>query len=311
MLHQETKGEFLGGNAEVLDAGESVEGTTGEVAVHTHLIEASHNVVAALVVAVAHFQHGRSAIYQSLDTGLLGRNGRADHGVRMHLHHLLDEFLRAAGIAQAQARHGKGLGETMQQQRALLHTRQRGDGSMLLLIIAQFGVNLICEHKQVILHANGSNRLQRLARSDGARRVRREIQHQHLGARGNGGLQLGWIQGKEVVNTRLHRLGGAVRHHHCGGIAHITGLVVQHLIPRVQQTAQRQVDSLTHTHGGQNLTQRVVLHMEEIRHILADSAAQALQAIVTGVGCVPLLQGGNSSLADIPRSHEIRLTDAQ
>ncbi len=199
----------------------------------------------------------------------------------------------------------------MQQQCALLHTRQGCNGSVLLLIITKLGVNLIRQHKEVVLHTDGSNLLQRLARSNRTRGVRGKIQHQHLGTRGNGSLQFGWIQCKKIINTRLHRLGRTVSHHHRGSVAHIAGLMVQHLIPWIQQTTQRQVNSLAHSHRGQNLTQRVIFHMEEIRHILADSAAQTLQAIVTCVSRMSLLQGRNGSLADIPRGHEIRLANAQ
>ena len=39
--------------------------------------------------------------------------------------------------------------------------------------------------------------------------------------------------------------------------------------------------------------------------------AQAFQTVVAGVGRTPFLQGGDSCLADIPRSYEIRLANPE
>ena len=73
--------------------------------------------------------------------------------------------------------------------------------------------------------------------------------------------------------------------------------MVENLIPGIEQTAQCQINSFAHAYRGQNLAQGVVLHVKKISHILANRAAQSLQTIVAGIGCVSLFQRGNGGLS--------------
>ena len=199
----------------------------------------------------------------------------------------------------------------MQQQGALLHTGQRGDGGVAHAVVTQLGVDFIRQHKDVMLHTYLRNAVERLQGRDGARGIGGEVEHEHLGARRDGRLQLVRVQGKEVLDAGLNGHGHAVRHLYGGGVAHIHRLVVNHLVPGVQQAAQGQVDGLADADGGENLAGGVIAHAEERGHIGSDGLAQGEQAVVAGVGGVPFLQGEDGGLPDVPGGHEIGLADAQ
>ena len=83
---------------------------------------------------------------ERLDSGILCDDAGAHDGVLVHLHHGIDERRRTAGVADAEAGHGISLRETVQEDGALGHARQRGDGHVFSLE-GQLRIDLVGENQ--------------------------------------------------------------------------------------------------------------------------------------------------------------------
>ena len=125
---------------------------------------------------------------QGLEGGLLAEGGGAEHGVLVDLHHGLDEFGGAAGIAEPEAGHGPGLGEAVQEDRALAQARQAHNAGVGR-VVSQFAVNLVGDDDEVALAGEGGDVLEVGPAHNGAGGVVGEIEHQDLGAGGDLGLE--------------------------------------------------------------------------------------------------------------------------
>lgn len=130
------------------------------MAVHSYFIEPLHQVVTPLAVAFPHLEHGIRAVFQCLNGRFLRGDGRAEHGVLVDFHHGGDEGLRPAGVTEAESRHRKGLGDAVQQQRALPHARQGGNGDVRLAVVPQFAVDFIRQHNEIVLDADARDFLE-------------------------------------------------------------------------------------------------------------------------------------------------------
>ena len=87
--------------------------------------------------------------------------------------------------------------------------------------------------------------------------------------------------------------------------------MVEHLITRIEQGAQGEIDGLADAHGHEHLGLRLVGHAEVFLDVGGDLGAQLGQAQVGGVAGVALFERVHGGLADVPGRDEIRLADAQ
>ncbi len=113
-LLQQLHRKFLARQAGATDVREHIKRTTGKVAIQPDFIEAFHEEIAPLVVAVAHLDHRRLPVFQRLDRGVLTHDRRAEHRVLVDLHHRLDDRLRCARVAKPESGHGEGFGKSVQ-----------------------------------------------------------------------------------------------------------------------------------------------------------------------------------------------------
>ena len=93
-----------------------------------------------------------------------------------HRRRLIDERRRRAGVADAEPGHGPAFGKSMQEYGPLAHPRKRGDRHMLRAIVGQFSVDFVREDDEVMLLAEGGDRLKCFTRHGRAGRVGREIE---------------------------------------------------------------------------------------------------------------------------------------
>ena len=281
------------------------------MAVHADFIKALHQVIPTLAVAFPHLQHGGCPVFQCFNGRLLGSNGGAEHGILMNFHHGGNKRFRTAGIPQPEPRHGECLGKSVQQERALLHPRQRSYGNMRLAVITQFTVNFIRQHDEVVPDADAGDFLKGFHRGHRSGRIRREVEHQHLGPRCNGRFQHLRVQGEKIPFACRHGGSYAVGHIDAGGIGDITGFVIKNLVPRIQNGTESEIYGFAYAYRHQHFAQGVVVDMEESVHVFDDGTAQGFQPIVGSVGGVPLFQGVNGRFPYVPRRHEVRLPYAQ
>jgi hypothetical protein len=180
-------------------------------------------------------------------------------------HHRLDDRLRRAGITEAEAGHREGLGKPVQQDRPLAHSRQRGDGNVRLIVVAEFAVDLIGEHDQVVLDGEFRDAFEVLARGAGTGRVGREIEHQHprFGVMAFASASGFSENPSSLVVTTGDR--HAMGHDDARTVGNIARLVVNHLVAGIEQGAQGDVDRLGNADRDEHLARRIVGNTEEIR----------------------------------------------
>lgn len=129
-LAEEADGELLAGEAAAGDAGEDVEGAEWLEAVEAHLVEAVDDEVAAELVLAAHGLDVGGALLEGLDGGILCGAGGAEDAVLVDFHHGVREDGGGAGVADAEAGHGECLGEAVEEDGAVSHTGEGGDGDV-------------------------------------------------------------------------------------------------------------------------------------------------------------------------------------
>ena len=229
----------------------------------------------------------------------------------MDFHHGVGEDGGRASIPDAEPGHGESLGKAVQEDRALLHSRQRGDGDVLGVVVGQFAVNLVGEDHEVVLDAKRRDLRQLLAGLRAAGWVGREIEHQHAAAgcdlRGDGFRR----DAELVFRTGGDRHGNAVGEDDARVVAHITRLVVEHFIAGIQDGAQGQVDRLGNANGHDHLGLRIIRNAEMFLDVFGDGGAQGGCAEVGSVARAALFQGVNGGFADVPGRVEVWLANAK
>ena len=182
LLDEQVFGKFFIRIAARRDVREDVEGAFRLEARETEFLETVVDEATAAVVFGDHLFHVLFAAAQSFDGGNLRRDGGAEHRVLMDLRHGGDEVGVAERIADAPARHGVGLGEAVQENRALLHAGQRGKRRVLHAAVGEVAVDFIGDDDEVVLFSEGGDLLKVVLRHDGARRVVRVADQKRLRA---------------------------------------------------------------------------------------------------------------------------------
>ena len=281
------------------------------MAIEPGIVERAHQEIATLVVTRTHLLHSRRAVFECFERGVLAHDRCAEHRVLVNFHHRLDDRLRRAGITKAETGHGKRLGKSVKQNRALAHPGKRGDREVRLLVVAEFTVDLIGDHHQIVLDGELRNAFEVGPGGAGSSRVGREIEHQHPRTRRDGGGEVFRAQRKTVLSLGLNRHRNPMRHDDARAVGHIARLVIDHFIARVHQRAQGEIDGFGNAHGDQNLTRRIIADVKEILDIPRNRASQCQGAEVRGVGRLAFFQRINRRLANVPRRREIRLAHTQ
>ena len=96
-----------------------------------------------------------------------------------------------------------------------------------------------------------------------------------------------------------------------GCIADIAGLVVDHLIARVEHRAQGQVQRLADTDRHQHLGLRIIADPKVLLDVAGDAFPQLQQAQVGSVLSPTAFEGVDRRLTDVPGRGEVRLAHAQ
>ena len=195
----------------------------------------------------------------------------------MDAHHRLDQFRRAAGVADAEAGHRVGLGKAVQKNRALGHAGQRRDAGVLPLK-GQLGVNLVGDHEQVVALGQAGDRLERLAGHRAAGGVGGEVQHERLGLGRDCLLDRLGGDGESVLSEARHGHRHAVGQRDAGRVADIARFVVNDLIAGIDDGPQRDVERLADADADEDLRLRIVAHAESPGDVAADGRTQLGQA---------------------------------
>src|SRR6266508_674036 len=144
-------GKFLRWPAGLRDVWENIERSLGQTAGETFdLVEAGDHHVAPFFEFGAHRVHRLLVSTQRLDAGDL----REARGARVRVSHQTSDMRREIGahhaVAHAPTGHGISLGETVEQNAALLHPIDRHDG-MMLTLENQSAVDLVAQYHDVAI----------------------------------------------------------------------------------------------------------------------------------------------------------------
>ena len=198
----------------------------------------------------------------------------------------------------------------MEEDRALAHPGQRGDGDVVAFE-REFGVDLVRSNQEVLLDGELGDGLELGTVGGAAGRVRREIQDEQLAARLPGGAEGGWIERELVGSHGANRDGFGVAERDARRVAHVAGLVVEHLVAGIQGRAEQDVEGFGDANGAENLGLGIILRAVVLGDIAGDLLAELLGAAVIRVGGAALLERSDRGFTDMVRRDEVGLADAQ
>ena len=203
LLEEEALGELLVVEAAARDAGEGVEGALRLDEVEAHLAAALDDQLAAAGVLADHAERVLFAALQRLDGGVLGGGGSGHHDVLVHLHHRVDQARRGADPAEAPAGHRVGLREAAEEDRALLHARDRREADVLDAV-DEAVVDLVRDDEEVVALDDVGDRLEAGAVHDGAGGVRRIAEEHRLRLVGDRRFEVAGVELEAVRCGRRH-----------------------------------------------------------------------------------------------------------
>ena len=118
-------------------------------------------------------------------------------------------------------------------------------------------------------------------------------------------------QGEAVLREGGQQHALPARQQGSGAVGDVAGVRDQHLVARVHQHPQSQVDGLRRADGDEDLRLGVVFEAEPNVEIVRDGLPELRRARVGSVSGLPRPKGRHGRVPDMPGGDEIRLTDAQ
>lgn len=312
---EEGVGKLLAVHARGLHAGEGIERASGFEAGKPHGIEPVHKVSAAFVILLSHLGDlGETVLkggIEGCESCVLCRGGRAHNAILVDLVNDVDDGLGSADIAQSPARHCEGFGEAADDDGALSHAFERGDGAELDAVVDQLAVDLVRENDKVVFEDDGGEFFEVALLHDRAGGVVGECDEYGFGAGGDRLLDLLHIELELVLDVALDADGRRSGEGDEGGVAHKARFGNEHLVAGGAHRSERGVESLGRADGDDDLACGIVAHADETVKIFAYRLAQFHE---TGVGCVLSLafeDAVDRRLAERAGGDEVGFADAQ
>ena len=181
---------------------------------------------------------------------------------------------------------------------------------MLLAAVREVAVDLVGDDDEVVLLGEGGNREQVLARHDGARRVVRVADEQHLRLWRHVLLELVRRDAELILDLGRHGDGLAAREDRAGLIGDVARLRDEDFVARREDGAHDEVERLADADRHEDVRVSIVGAVVLLLVVLGNLLAQLGQAAVGRVRGVALLKAVDAALADGPRRDEVRLADA-
>ena len=248
---------------------------------------------------------------QCLNRRVLRSRRRAHDGKLVNLGDLLHQSGRTAGKPHAPSRHGKGLGESVDHHRALLHALHCRRRNMALAAEGQFRIDFIGKHQYVRPAQDFRQRFQIHPFHNAARWVAGIRQNQQLGAVGQRAAQHFGGHAEVMLRRGFQNYGNPARQPHERLVADIARLRNDDLIPGADHRADCPVDGFRAAHRDQNLVRRVVGKPVFALHPVRNFLPQLFQTAIGGIARFSRLQREDARLADLPRGRKIGFSHAE
>ena len=297
---------------QLLNVHHHIEGAVGPNAADAlDLVHAVHHVVAALLERLPHILHRLLGTGQGGRRGFLGDGTGGADAVAQIVADQLGDVGGGGHIADAPAGHGIGLGDTVDQQGALLDLgADGGQADKLLVVIDEVVIDLVGDHIQVILHTHLGDGLQLTAGVHHAGGVGGIVQDHALGFGGDGGSQL-FRSDLEVLRLRgLHHHRHAAHHPDQFDVTHPVGSGQDHLVAGIHQRPQGRIDTGLGAAGHGDL-RRLIVHAAVLLQPLTYGLTQLHGACGGSVFGIVVLDRLDAGLFDVVGGGEIRLTGAE
>ena len=293
-----------------MDRGEDVERAFRFETVQAHVAEPLDHQAAPFVILGDHAVAAGPSLLQRFHSGDLGGDGGAEHGELMDFGHRTDEVGVAQGVADSPAGHGIGLGEAVQQDGAVAHSRQRGETGVYA-VIGQIGVDLVGYYDEIVFFSELGDSSQVFPGHDGSGGIIRIADQQGFGPGRQRRRQLIDRHAELVLAARAdaHRLAAGQRD--AGLVGNVAGFRHQHFVTGREDGAHGEIQRLADADGDERLAFRIVDHAVIGFNHFGDFLPQFQQAVIRGVGGVAALQAVHAAFPDMPGRDEIRLADAE
>ena len=162
-----------------------------------------------------------------------------------------------------------GLRESVDHDRALLHSRKGCDRYMILQI-SQFTVDLITEYIQIMLLNNFRHCLEICPLHDRTGRIVRERHNEQLGLRRDCCLKFLCRQTELILCLQFNNDRRSVCKNTARYIGYITRLRNQYFIARIQHRAHREINCLTSSDRHENFLVVIIMQIKSAIEILRD-----------------------------------------
>ena len=146
---------------------------------------------------------------------------------------------------------------------------------------------------------------------DGPRRVVREVDDERLRARRHPLHQPVGVEPEPVARGARHRDRDAPREGHARGVADVARLGHEHLVARVRDRPDRDIEPLRDPGRDDHLGLGVVAEPEVACEVVRDPVAERGHAPVRGVRGAPLLERVHAGVDRLPRGREVGFADPE
>ena len=180
-------------------------------------------------------------VSECFDRTILAGRGSAEDLILMYLVDLLECFPRSTNVADTKARHRIRLGETIQDDRAFLHVRQRSEAGMLPLI-RQIAVDFIRDDDEVMGFGKSSDLFQRRSVHDRSGRIIRISDQDGLRLWRDFLFEFFYREAEFILRIGRYQDRYAVRNRNAGRIRQIGRIRDQHFISRIQESRHDKAD---------------------------------------------------------------------
>mmetsp|Transcript_33327 Transcript_33327/g.108992 ORF Transcript_33327/g.108992 Transcript_33327/m.108992 type:complete len:825 (-) Transcript_33327:434-2908(-) len=303
-----------GGRAAVKgrDGGEDVKRALRHRAAHAgHASQPADHVVAlAPEVCGGGLRKGAVRVRDGGDARVLCDRGGAGRVVALHLCHRLDGALRAADVAEPEARHRRPLGEAVDGEGALVHPFQRREGHVRLVVRYEL-VDLVGEDNDLrVAPQHRRDALEGGAREQSAGRVGWVAKDEHPRLRRDGRLESGGLQHVLLLGARLEQHGRRATELRDAEVRRPVRRRHDDLVAWVAQREHSLQDRLLRAAAADHL-RRLVLEALPAEQIVAHGGAQLVRPRQRGVLDLALAQRLVRRLHHLGRRRKVGLADRE
>ena len=303
-------GQRFDGTAEGLDVGKGVEGAARHVAAHAgDVVEAGDEPVAAAAKDVA---HGVGLVLRAEDgsqSGVLGKGGGAADRVYEQMAHPFGEGGGHDAIAEPPAGHGIGFGKAVDDDRALEHAGQGGDGRDVA-VVAEAGIDFVGHDPAVARAGRPGDVFERLHGEDAAGGVGGRVEDDQARARAEQGVKGVEVEVKARGRVEGDGDGGGAGDADGGAVGGKAGVGIDDLVAGLEQGEHGQKEDRFGAGGDDDLLGGEV-DASAAAGVVGDGLAQGRDAGGGVVAGLAVGDGAHAGHGDVGVGVKVGLADLE